>query len=334
MRVAPVLTLLLCISIMLPRYATNAACNLPADPWGDAYNDIDFEILGESDDAIEHDIEVSIDGDGEGNDFQFTFYSEPVTNDETVYNKNGTEVTFTEDGDPLKWKTSKINWFGLESGKCRKDVSEYKISLQVMDTQNSNTGCLIEKTFRVTWGTSDEPECIPSVSSSSKSTISTPIVDPDNSSQWRCELTLAGFTKTGTVVNLPTTGQYKDDIKKEEDYHEKQFEGAVALDQGGTGDLWTAKGLEYFLQKKSYSTKYYYSTISAADAKKKAQDALAEVAELENTESWRIFTEDRGFIELKAKEHVGWTEGISMECTYDITHPDQSNHTHPAWVQQ
>ena len=42
------------------------------------------------------------------------------------------------------------------------------------------------------------------------------------------------------------TGQYEEDVMKEEKYHLKQFRGEVSPEMGGQVDCFTQKGVEYF----------------------------------------------------------------------------------------
>jgi hypothetical protein len=173
------------------------------------------------------------------------------------------------------------------------------------------------------------------------------ISEPETVNHWwgtryRCGVKFKDFPKSATIVGIPTTNQYNEENKLEEEYHVLQWMGQVSGGQGGQGDCYTAKGVVYFLKqdgKISGDGPWYY----AKEAKTPPQarlNAIELAGEGRTTESDKSYDiskkKDKGFMEVKAKAHAGYNAAWKYHCTYR-TKPGygeesaQTDHRHPAY---
>ena len=255
----------------------------------------------------------------------FRLSAEPTEQGQLV-NKGGTGITFIPTDNPLVWRTSVIYWYGvLPDHCCNKYHHAYKFML------TDNHGHSAANTYRVGWPANENPRMIPSHSDNSATTISNPEQVPGITNFYRCLIMFGGFTRSTALAGLPTTDQYAAETMREETYHAQQWMGAVPLSQGGQGDCFTAKGIMWWLNWIGDGPWYVYGTTLDA-ARALAEDKVMQGELEEATKSLEIWSHDRGFVELKAKEYAGYNAAWKYHCTYEATYgPNPANYTHPAY---
>ena len=231
---------------------------------------------------------------------------------EGIVNKYGTDVFFSPTSDPLVWRTSKIYWYGKNPGQCCASYRfPYHFSLSVDDGL-----CGSEASYPVQMPENEDPCMYGDVEPTSESIIHEPEQVPGVTNQYRCRIEFKDFRKKAETDGLPTTDQYAEETEKEEEFHKKQWLGTVPTSQGGQGDCFTAEGLIFFAGFTGNGPYYVYGN-TPEEAKEKAKRTLNCCNTKEYMACSEIWNAERGFIELKAKEHAGYNAAWKYHCTYE-----------------
>jgi len=243
----------------------------------------------------------------------------------TLINKNGTDIQFMPTPDPAVWRMSQTYWYGVQSlASCFDNHNSYTISLSV------NGQVAAQKDFRVGWpaenpqggGTMDEP---------SATVIHEAEAVPGIPNYYRCLIEFGDFPKQGVLLGVPTTDQYADETEKEETYHMWQFLGTVADGEGGQGDCGTAKGIKWMIGWVGNGPWYTYGA-TVEEAHELAVERVATGEDAERAMTASIWEQDRGFLELKAKDYAGYSAAWTYHCTYEAQYgANPANHHHPAY---
>ena len=273
---------------------------------------------------------------------EMSFEAAPAETGELVNDGHGTGITFTR-SEANVWKTSPVYWYGvLPDRDCHTYRHPYAITLKV-DGQNAVT-----RKLAVHW-----PESRAAATFFGPLTNATrpgPAMHYNATSGgfWYCSIVFEEFDKSlGLITSEPSepgefftwSGQYADKILEEEEFHLKQFRGEVPLEQGGQGDCYTVKGLKYFIAQQARTnvniatSTWIVKGCTAEEAEENCRQVIQEAMENEMAVSRQIMESDKGFRELKAKEHAGYNAGWRYHCTYLQTYgPSPKNHTHPAYL--
>jgi len=146
--------------------------------------------------------------------------------------------------------------------------------------------------------------------------IADPFPVPGIPDHYKCFLILHGWRKNSSVTLDDHLSQYRDMLRKEEEYHIKQFKGDVSFEEGGCGDLWTVQGLKWWLNYEGTPGIPYYG--STADiAKATAQTAVDQAIAQENKTCKDLFSKRHCLIETMAKKYAGFKEAWTIKCAYD-----------------
>ena len=273
---------------------------------------------------------------------EMSFEAAPAETGELVNDGHGTGITFAR-SEANVWKTSPVYWYGvLPDRDCHTYRHPYAITLKV-DGQNAVT-----RKLAVHW-----PESRAAATFFGPLTNATrpgPAMHYNATSGgfWYCSIVFEEFDKSlGLITSEPSepgefftwSGQYADKILEEEEFHLKQFRGEVPLEQGGQGDCYTVKGLKYFIAQQARTnvniatSTWIVKGCTAEEAEENCRQVIQEAMENEMAVSRQIMESDKGFRELKAKEHAGYNAGWRYHCTYLQTYgPSPKNHTHPAYL--
>jgi hypothetical protein len=140
--------------------------------------------------------------------------------------------------------------------------------------------------------------------------------DPSKKNTYCAKITLPknGFWKPDPYAKSQDTSQYAAKIAQEEEYHAKQFRGEVPPVDGGYGDLYSNKGVQFYLDRAGGNVLSGYTTANKAWAA--AINRLHEAKQQVSTESERIAIDRRPYHEKKAKEAVGFKEAYSYQYAY------------------
>jgi hypothetical protein len=315
-----------------------------ATPGGD-YSDIstnitfyEFDFIIESDDGHfennvltdnrEATVTISLPESVDTTDISFTLTAIPIETGSLINNNKGTAISFTETENPLIWRASKTYWYGVSpDAECWDDTHEYEFSVKLDGVEYT-----VLKDYVVSLP-DENPGMRPDLPNedTSETIIHDPEPVPGVGGRYRCLIEFKDFIKEGHLFGLPTTDQYAEETQKEEEFHKKQWLGEVSINLGGQGDLYTGKGIQYMLGWVRTGPWYVYGA-TPGEASFLAEQTVIEGEELEVEASNNIFDNDRGFIELKAKEHAGYNAAYTYECTYLSTHgANPTNHHHPAY---
>lgn len=169
------------------------------------------------------------------------------------------------------------------------------------------------------------------VSDESSTIINAPEPVPGIPNYFRCLIEFGDFTKYAVTSNMPSLNQYAAEVEIEEIYHVKQFLGQVSVNEGGQGDVYTAKGIKWMINWVGDGPWYTYGQTEEM-ALIAAQEKVEAGEIKERAKSRDIWLGDRGFIELKAKERAGYNAAFTYRCTYESLYgPNPVNHHHPAY---
>ena len=244
-----------------------------------------------------------------------------------IINKAGTAVEIYPTVNPLVWHTSNIYWYGIEPDFCcHFNQFPYRFTLHVDGTLTSTND------FRVGWP--EEPiEVDPDYDRTNIANFfQKPEYDPATG-LYRSQITFADYRKTTRTVpaGLVPSCQYAEEILREEAFHIQQYLGHVPSEEGGQGDIFTARGLRWFAKLEGdgpwYVTGSTYEVTRFAALQLVRKAALFEIAK-----SLQIQKNDRGFCEKIAKERAGFNAAWKYHCTYEAEYgPNPVNHVHPAY---
>jgi len=269
-------------------------------------------------------VRISVQGVENTDGFSFGVKANPVEVGSLINNAT-TDITITSTEDPLVWRTNKIYWYGKLPDKCcYSNYHAYKFEVTL------NNEFSISKDYTVKWP-KENPRMRPSHSASSDTIIHNPEPVPGIPNWYRCLIEFKDFNKTTELLETPTTDQYSEETTKEEEFHEKQWLGQVSTSLGGQGDCFTAKGIKWAIGWVGMGPWYTFgSTPDEALTLAQQQVNLGEIQEI--SISSQIWLDDRGFYELKAKEHAGYNAAWKYHCTYeDLWGAAPENNEHPAY---
>jgi len=266
--------------------------------------------------------------------------SQPIERSNIV-NKYGTDITFTPTANNLIFQTSKIYWYGvLPDAECHRYTYSYHFSLSVlgMDTPiycNRHYFVYIPNDGSELSGHILDPYTglVNDNGARSYSYVTTPISTGDTNHPFRCEIIFSDFQKFYSVY-VSAIHQYKEEVEREEQYHKKQWMGEVSSDNGGQADCYTGTGIKYFMEtyRNIPCVPCYIYGNTASDAYEGAFALLLECEAIERDVSNLITKLDTGFIEFKAKQHVGYNAAFRYHCTYQNKYgSNPQNHVHPAF---
>ena len=277
-----------------------------------------------------------------GLDSRISFESVPEEVGTLVNDGCGTGIRFMLD-DANVWKTSPIYWYGvLPDRECARYHHKYLIKMKV-DGQNAfSRSCGVRFPEKNAFAVLGRP------TTNGTHPGAPQRYDSSTSGFWYCNIVFEEFDKSnGIIVSDPNvsgqlfswSGQYGDDILREEEFHLKQFRGEVSSSQGGQGDCYTVKGIKYFIAKQAVTNDYIATSTwivkgnSAEEATMRCSQVIQRAVAEEIAISNEILEADSGFMELKAKEHVGYNAAFRYHCSYlQLYGASPANHVHPAYV--
>ena len=240
----------------------------------------------------------------------FSLKAEPIEK-ENIVNKCGTNIAFFPTDDPLVWRTSKIYWYGISPNYCCYfNRFRYIFSLQVDNNICDSTSSYFVKMEK------RAADMIGGIGRNYVSVYSTPQKVSDGANGYRCQIIFRDLIKTTNIVMGALSDQYAEEALEEELFHAKQWLGEVSLDEGGQGDCGTAEGVCFFAKTHVGETFYVYGD-SPMEVKNRAILKIVECESLEENVCYTNWVLERGFIELKAKEHVGYNAAWKYHCTYE-----------------
>ena len=250
-----------------------------------------------------------------------------------VVNKMGTSVSVAADVSSLEWRTTKVYWYGVNPGGC----CYYRRFNYVFDLTVDGVRCASRK-YDVGWP-DESPRMEYNIEALRHSSSSVSDVEEvfETNGNWRAKITFAPFArKTGRIYDCPASSQYAAEIGEEEMFHKKQWEASVPVEQGGSGDCFTVRGLRWFAQRNSICITlahgdYVYGE-SRDDAYQKAWRLVLDSEAREVEKSRSIYRDRRGFREWKAKEHAGYNAAFKYHCTYQDKYGESpTNIVHDAY---
>ena len=125
-------------------------------------------------------------------------------------------------------------------------------------------------------------------------------------------------------------------------YHIRQIMGLLPIEDGGFGDCFTTKGIKYYLAQlarndpnivtSTWIVKGATADMAVANANRVINDAI----ELEIVQSKLVMDKHSnvGYMEKKAKEHVGYNAAFRYHCYYQERYGENPRRElHPAWTQ-
>ena len=135
---------------------------------------------------------------------------------------------------------------------------------------------------------------------------------------WRAKVVFGDFpAKRGVVLGCPTSDQYSDETQREEEFHKKQWEGTVPVEQGGSGDCFTVRGLRWFATTKfGLGEDDYVYGVSSSAVQTAACNILCQSIRAEILESVRVNERRRNYIEYHAKAYAGYNAAWKYHCCY------------------
>ena len=262
-----------------------------------------------------------------------TMESKPIE-EVGIVNKCGTGIGFTRQKDqPLIWDTTKIYWYGVLTENRTECCYHYSHGYEF--TAKLDWDCAISNRYAAEMPLGDTkmtPYLKPkSYVSEPEPFLPSPFPNAPPPQWWQCKIVLLNDFKKGIVSGVPTKDQYSDEAIIEENYHKMQFEGTVSSSEGGQGDCCTAKGYQYWL--KSGESLIARGT-TRDEAWSKAKEKFSRISEEEDRMSRKIYADDGGLMEVKAKDKAGYNAAWMYHCTYERHYgkaEDQIDHKHPAY---
>lgn len=111
--------------------------------------------------------------------------------------------------------------------------------------------------------------------------------------------------------------QYRGKIRIEENFHAKQFAGAVSFEEGGCRDLFTSKGIRFAMGAAEGRGPFVFGGSTPDEAELSARRVVWEAFDTEIEESTRLINLRRCLMEKVAKERAAYREAYTLCCTYD-----------------
>ena len=259
--------------------------------------------------------------------FDLSFSCVPVEDGVLVNDGRGTAVAITETSNRV-WRTSEFYWYGVAPDReCAGLSHQYEIALK------SGGRTVRTRRLPVAWPEENAYSFWPLPAENATFAGEPVFYRSMSTSYWYCAINFVGFEKSeGEVFTDPHesgtpftwSGQYAGQIREEEEFHLRQSRGEVSVSEGGFPDCFTTNGIKYFIaQEASANANIATSTwivkgVSSDDARDRAREVIARAVANELAESTRIYRlrSNRGYMELKCKEHVGYNAAWRYHCTY------------------
>ena len=226
---------------------------------------------------------------------------------------------------PLGEKASPA-WYGKLPGQCcYTNRFAYEFTLSV-DTDR----CVVSNRYAVGFP-NENPNAKALPNLTSNTVVHEPELVPGGNNRYQCLIEFGDIPVTAWTEGLPTTSQYSEEVKREEEYHVKQFLGQVSTDEGGQGDCCTAKGVAWMANCIGDGPFYEYGD-TPEEATQNASDMVGQAEIDERAMSREIVESNLGFRELKAKAHAGFNAAYKYHCTYEPRFgPTPTHYRHPAY---
>lgn len=255
-----------------------------------------------------------------------------------------TDVSFTHLSNNV-WRASTVRWYGvLPEWECDSYSYRYRFSLLLDGVAVTN------HEYGVKW-----PERCAQVRWLPPLENGTTFGEPKyyfSGNYWYCEIKFVDFVKEtagevstvlqdGREIPFVWTGQYAKQIRSEENFHVLQCRGAVPPEWGGLTDCYTVRGIQYFIAQQAEKdpnivTNTWIVKAPTAEAAQKRTKVIIEQAILsEMRASARVSKANRGFRELKAKEHAGYNAAFRYHCYYRHLYGENPEREwHPAYKKE
>jgi len=174
--------------------------------------------------------------------------SKPVKDLAHIINKEGTDIDFKKrplGGNSIIWDFPKIYWYGVDNqpgGCCRGNNFGYEFTAKL-----ENCNC-VTNSFNAVYMPDDKPAIKTNEVNweDNPSFVHNPTRNPIGN-RWRCRIELHNFPKDGETVNVPTSDQYREETKEEEEFHLDQWYGIdgdgkkMDTEQGGGRNCWNRR---------------------------------------------------------------------------------------------
>ena len=251
-------------------------------------------------------------------------------------------ITVAVDEEKVKWKTSKVYWYGVSNhvssvGCCYRARFNYVFDLVVDGvlcyTRNYNVG----------WPKST-PGMLARALKPDVSIAAEQFADENGGTKWKAKIGFVDFTKESRIAEGPYICQYGGQMEEEERYHCDQFDGRVDVAHGGNPDLFTAKGAVYWARQANF-----YGLLEASNVIVQgndvyvigdACDAILSIAseikrqaiDEEFSKSWKYVRARRNWTEYQAKKKVNYSAAWRYHCTYgNGSESEPTYKKHPAY---
>jgi len=278
--------------------------------------EIEFVQNGEFADYEEAPFQIIV-SPGQPSDYTMEFSSEPVLSG-SAQNIEGTDLV-AEDLGGGAGRIVKCLWFGdTQDTICYTFTAKYEIDATYSYKGVSDLKLAEKQTIDVVL----PPEYADAEASISTANNSTAAENAEanpggsGSTAYRCELKYKDYNKSPSVNVPDIPSQYYDLIVDEEEFHADQLTGEVGYSDGGMGDLWTLKGLKFWLGHDDEQGPYYSYGSTASSAKLFAEADIFLAVTTEREESSSMKSDRNCYSEKKAKLHSGIKEAYILSCAY------------------
>lgn len=256
-----------------------------------------------------------------------SFSCVPVEAGVLVNDGRGTAVAITQMSNRV-WRTSEFYWYGVAPNReCAGLSHQYEIALK------SGGRTVRTRRLPVAWPEENAYSFWPLPTENATFAGEPVFYRSMSTSYWYCAINFVGFEKSeGEVFTDPHesgtpfawSGQYAGQIREEEEFHLRQSRGEVSVSEGGFPDCFTTNGIKYFIAQEARANANIATSTwivkggSSDDARDRAREVIARAVANELAESTRIYRlrSNRGYMELKCKEHVGYNAAWRYHCTY------------------
>ncbi len=243
-------------------------------------------------------------------------------------NKAGTSVSVAVDTSSSKWRTTRVYWYGVNPDGC----CYFMRFNYVFDLTVDGVRCASRK-YDVGWPDESPRMEYGYPTDNTACSISTAEYVQSNG-LWRAKIVFGDFpAKKGVVKGCPTSDQYFVETEREENFHKMQWEGAVPVVQGGSGDCFTIRGMRWFaIRKFGMSADDYVYGVSPIAARISACNILRKAINEEIEESTRVDAQRLKFNEFHAKAYAGYNAAWKYHCCYQGSDTeDPTNVVHKAY---
>lgn len=262
-------------------------------------------------------IDIIVEPESFTNRLSFSFTAKPTASGQPQNALGTTTLEFSRRGAASdQWQINKTIWYGVPGRLCSSYTNPYEITLHVRGLND------IKDTYYVSLPPElDEAEAIMDIGPFESVCIIEQAVPESGVPDWyRCKVTISEFYKRAVPWVPDVDSQYTGMIWAEENYHVAQMEGSVPIGEGGWPDMYTKKGIYFWLGWVGEGERYFYGNTPMA-AEKAADRALRDAFQIECAISSKFLEDEsgsgrRGLSEKVAKEIAGFREAYTLECTY------------------